>query len=477
VTRERAGGDPAAIEPASFRDPDSVVFYCEGEVLRALSARGRDEWRRLASTAFFPRLVEEGRVVATEEADAALAPPALRTEAYPAVLRHERIPFVSYPYEWTAGMLRDAALLQLDLLVAALDEDMTLKDATPYNVQWQGARPVFVDVGSFEALREGEPWAGYRQFCMLFLYPLLLRVYKGIPFQPWLRGSLEGVSPQVASRLLSGRDRLRRGVTTHVRLHARLERRYGERGRTAGEVRKELRAAGFGKELMRANVLRMRKLVAGLDWRPGDSAWAEYRETSTYSDEATALKDDFVRDVARSGRWDTVWDLGCNDGRYARIAAQHAGYVVALDADPEPVELVYASLRRNGPANVLPLTMNVTDPSPGLGWRGQERKAFTERGAPDLVLCLALLHHLTITANVPVRDFVGWLRSLGAAVVIEFVAREDAMAQRLLAAKRAGTHLDYDQEFFERCLAEAFAVERTQPLEPATRTLYFARPR
>ncbi len=190
------------LEPASFRDPDSRVFYAaNGDVCRALSADGLADWQRLAATRFFPQLVAEGRLVGSELIEAT-AP-----DGFAAVLRHETIPFVSYPYEWCFGMLRDAALLQLDLVAAALDEDMILKDASPYNVQWRGARPVFVDVGSFERLREGEPWAGYRQFCSLFLYPLMLQAWKGVPFNVWLRGSLEGISPNEVRGLLSLRDR------------------------------------------------------------------------------------------------------------------------------------------------------------------------------------------------------------------------------------------------------------------------------
>src|SRR5919108_6471437 len=185
------------------------------------------------------------------------------TEDAAAVLEHERIPFVSYPYEWTFAMLRDAALLQLELLRRALDEDLILKDSTPYNVQWRGARPVFVDVGSFERLREGEPWAGYRQFCTLVLYPLLLQAYKGVPFHPWLRGSLEGIEPGEMRRLLGFRDRFRRGVLSHVVLHARLEGRYSDR-----DVKGELRQAGFHAELIRANARKLRKLVERLEWEP-----------------------------------------------------------------------------------------------------------------------------------------------------------------------------------------------------------------
>jgi hypothetical protein len=462
------------LDPGSFRDPDSRVFHTDDGVLRALSEQGLADWNALASSAFFGRLVADRKIVATELLDTPPPGVELLERACAGVLRHERVPFVSYPYEWTFGMLRDAALLQLDLLLAALGDGMTLKDASPYNVQWRGAEPVFIDVGSFERLRESEPWAGYRQFCALYLYPLLLQAYKNIPFQPWLRGSLEGIEPREARRLLSLRDRFRRGVLTHVVLHARLEKSYaGE----AGGVRRDLRAAGFRKELLEANAQRLRKLVAGLAWEPEATAWSGYRSAGTYTDEDAERKDAFVRAAVADGNWHLVWDLGANDGRHARIAAESAHYVVALDRDPAVVDGLYRVLKDKGATSILPLVFDVADPSPALGWRGLERKSLPERGKPELTLCLALLHHLAITDNVPVRELLGWLRSLGTAVVIELVTREDPMAQRLLAAKRAGAHPDYERDAFERRLKEAFDVRRSEMLSSGNRVLYFATPR
>ncbi|HVR13599.1 MAG TPA: hypothetical protein VMS41_07450, partial [Gaiellaceae bacterium] len=184
-------------------------------MLRALSDDGLEDWLALSESKLFREAVTEGKLVATSQVDGA----SISTAS--AVLEHERIPFVSYPYEWTFAMLRDAALLQLELLRRALDEDLMLKDSSSYNVQWRGAKPVFIDVGSFERLRQGEPWAGYRQFCMLYLNPLLLQAYKGIDFRPWLRGSLAGVTPVDARNVFSFRDLFRRGVLTNVALHAR----------------------------------------------------------------------------------------------------------------------------------------------------------------------------------------------------------------------------------------------------------------
>jgi SAM-dependent methyltransferase len=416
----------------------------------------------------------DGSLVRTEVVDRSADVAETLTKDCAAVLRHERIPFVSYPYEWPFGMLRDAALLQLELLLAALEEDLVLKDSSPYNVQFKGAKPVFVDVGSFERLREGEPWIGYRQFCMLFLYPLMLHAYKGVAYHPWLRGAIDGIPPADIRNLMSFRDRFRKGVFTHVFLHARLERKHAER---AGEVKSELRAAGFKKELIVANVRKMRRLVSRLDWSPPKGVWTEYGERNTYTDADAERKAGFVRDGAAATSPRLVWDMGCNDGRYSRIAAEHARHVVSFDADEGPVELLYRRLRDEGDTSILPLTMNLADPSPNLGWRGLERKALPERGTPDLVLALALVHHVVISANVPVREFVDWLAALGTALVIEFPTREDPMVKKLLAAKREGLHPDYEREFFERSLGEAFEVERTERLPSGTRVLYFARPK
>jgi SAM-dependent methyltransferase len=371
-------------------------------------------------------------------------------------------------------MLRDAALLQLELVRRAVEAGMILKDSSPYNVQWHGAKPVFVDVGSFERLREGEPWAGYRQFCMLFLYPLLVQAYRGIPFQPWLRGSVKGISPEECRRALAGRDVLRRGVLTHVLLHSRLERGHAD---TTRDVKRELRAAGFRKELILANVRRLERLVRRLDWRPAGSAWSEYGETTTYSGQDARRKAAFVTDALAAERPRLVWDVGCNDGRHSRLAAAVAQHVVAMDADAVVVDRLYRTLADERDETILPLVVDVVDPSPGLGWRGLERQPLEERGRPDLTLCLALLHHVVVSGNVPVAEFLDWLHGLGGALVIEFPTRDDPMVHRLLARKRPHDHPDYDRDRFEQCLAERFDVTASEVLSSGTRVLYRARPR
>jgi hypothetical protein len=466
---------PAAdLEAGSFRDPESRVFYADGAVYRALSKDGLEDFEALAGSSLFERAIDDGRLVRTERVEDPSSLPAPLVKERAGALRHERIPFVSYPYEWPFSMLKDAALLQLDLLAEALVEDLVLKDSSPYNVQFRGGKAVFVDVGSFEK-RRPEPWVGYRQFCELFLYPLMLQGWKGVRYHPWLRGSIDGIEPPEMRRLLSFRDRFRRGSFTHVFLHARLEQRYAGRER---EDRSEAKpGAGSKKEVILASVRKLRKLVERIGWEPPEGVWVAYGERNSYTDDDTARKEEFVRTVATGERWGLTWDIGANNGRYSRIAAEGSDYVVAVDADQGPVELLYRTLRDEGNRKILPLTMNLADPSPNLGWRGLERKSLPDRGAPDLVLALALIHHMAISANIPVREFVDWLAGLGCSLVIEFPTREDPMVKRLLSGKRQEEHTDYELGYFERVLAEAFDVERRERLGSGTRVLYFARPK
>ena len=454
----------------SFRDPVSRVFLIEDEVRRALSPAGLADFVALSESG----LLDDPRVVETVRLDDNDAPVEL-PDGVVAVLRHERVPFVSYPYEWTFSMLRDAALLQLDLTLAALGHKLMVKDATPYNVQFVGARPVFIDVGSFERLRADELWVGYRQFCMNYLFPLLLQSHRNVAFQPWLRGSIDGIAATEFRGLTSLRDRLRRGYFANVFLQARLDRRAD----TVVGVAAPRRALSpeVATRVIESNVTKMRRLIMRLRWDPPRGEWVRYGSDNSYTAADAARKDAFVRAAVDTRDWSLAWDLGCNNGRHARIAATRAAHVVAVDADPGTVELLYRDLRAEGDTAILPLTVNLADPSPGLGWRGQERSPLPDRGQPDLVLALALVHHLAIGNNVPLASVIDWFASLGAALVVEFPTREDPMVQSLLARKRRDLHGDYDLAVFEHHLTEAFDIQSQETLESGTRVLYFATPK
>ena len=468
--------DSTQSEAGSFRDPGGFIFTRSGRVFRAITRHSLDDWRAFAGSPLFAELQRHRLLIPTRPAAAepGLFPEGLAADAE--VVEHERVPFVSYPYEWSFEMLKDAALLHLDLLERCLPHDFILKDATPFNVQFIGRDPIFIDVLSFTRVRPGEPWAGYNQFCKMFLYPLMLSAYKQVPFQSWLRSELEGLDPIAFSRLLSARDLVRPGVFTHVALHAWLQKRMAA-ARTS--VRRQIRGAGFSKDAVAANVRGVRRLLRRL--RPHDekSVWADYARTCSYSDAATQQKEEFVRRAVVAERRRLVWDLGCNVGRFSRLAAEHADSVVAMDADPVSVDLLYRSLRKEGkPRNILPLVVNLANPSPDQGWRGLERRALPARGRPDLTLCLALVHHMAISANVPVESFLAWLGSLGTSLVIEFVGKEDPMVQQLLLNKD-DTYDDYNRACFESSLKKFFQVQSSLELPAVAggaRILYYATP-
>jgi hypothetical protein len=460
-------------DPGSFRDPTSRVFVDEDAVWRGLSKEALDDYEALAATRFFRQAMERGDVVATVLTDEAPLP-----DEWAGVLRHDRVEAISYPYEWSFEMLRDAARLQLALTRQALAERICTKDASSYNIQFVGSKPVFIDVGSFERLRPSEPWAGYRQFCELFLNPLLVQAVLDVPFQPLLRGSVDGISPTQAAALLDSRGRLQKGVFTHVKLHARAERRFADTDRER-DVKAELKQAGFGAGLIDAQLRNLQKAIEDLRRKEAASTWSGYGDRSHYTDRDLAAKEEFVDVAVRSLPAPArVVDLGANDGRFSRLAlSAGARHVVAVDNDELVVDRLYRELRAEDERRILPLVMDLADPSPAQGWRGRERPAFVERVHPDLVLCLAVVHHLALTGTIPFEEIVSFLAEFGAAeMIVELPHRDDPMAARLLARKRDGLFDHYDQPMWERALHDRFVVTARQTLPSGHRTLYRCRP-
>ncbi len=459
----------ARIDPGSYRDSRARVFHYDGAVYRALSDEATRDWSQLRDSRLFQAAAADGRLVPTVEMPLGLVP--TPPGPWSTVLSHETIPFVSYPYEWTFGMAKAAALLQLDLLDGALDEGLVLRDGTAFNVQWTGCRPTFIDVTSFGRWEPGEAWAGYRQFCCQSLNPLLLQAYKGVPFGPWLRGDMEGLDPVSLAALCSVRDMFRRGVLTHVVLHARLQARYG---RTDQAVRTSVKAGGLGKNVIRSTVRSLRRVIEPLRVDTSRSPWVHYTTDHGYEPGDHDRKRAFVERIARVRRRQLVWDLGCNTGEYARQLADWSAYVVAIDADEAAVDRVYHELAAERRTGILPLVSNVANMSPSQGWRQTERLSLLDRGRPDLVVCLALAHHLVIGANVPVSELIGLMADLTDELLIEFVDRSDPMVQRLLR-NREDTFAEYTRQGFERQLARGFRIECTEELAGGRRVLYYAR--
>ena len=455
-------------DPGSFRDPAGGVLLGDRRVYRYFTRQYAAEFTALLENGLLDSLVKSGSVIETkpiameEAADLYRAAPDIDL-----VVEHPRIPFISYVYEWPFEMLRAAAVRSLEILQVSLDKGFILKDATPYNIQFVGLNPLLIDVGSFERYEEGIPWMGYSQFCRTFLNPLLLQSITGVPFQMWMRSSLDGIDPVHLNSLIPLRHKLRKNVFIDVVLQAWFSRRYASRRSDAPSLRER----PIPKGVITGLVNRLKKSVAGLRRRgKAHSPWLDYEEQCHYEPEALQFKDRFVEEALAKAKPRMVWDLGCNVGRYSVMASRCADYVVAMDSDEATVGALYERIRGQQ-TNVLPLTVDLMNPSPSQGWAQEERGGLGERGAADFVLCLALVHHLAISGNVPLSKIVEWLSTITEAGVVEFVPKSDPMVQALWRT-RQDVYSGYTEAAFEEALREHFQVTNVARLPKSERVLY-----
>jgi hypothetical protein len=475
--------DPASPRPApaprtgaverdagSFRDPSGFIFWKDGQPYRQIQKRFAAEWDAFEASPLKRRLIDGGRLIPydTVPIEHAQGPDAH------AVIRPERIEFISYPYEWTFGELRDAALLTLDAQLEAMAAGWQLKDASAYNVQFRDARPILIDSLSFEPLEEGAPWVAYRQFCEHFLAPLALIARRDVRLAGLLRVDPEGIPLDLASSLLPRRTRLDFGLLSHVHLHARAQRRYA--GAESDDVAQATRGARISRQRLAGLIGNLRGTVQRLRWEPAGTEWSDYADHTSYGDAATADKSRLVEAFVREAQGSRLWDLGANTGRYSRIAADAGKRVLAFDIDPAAAERNYRQLRDEDRADILPLILDVANPSPGIGWAGRERRSLLDRADPDIVLALALVHHLAVSRNVPLPMVLGLFADLAPWAIVEFVPKEDSMVRRLLATRR-DVFPDYTLDGFRAAASERFEVVREAPIEDSVRVLFLLRRR
>jgi hypothetical protein len=452
--------------PSSFRDPSGFLFTRDDVLYRQVDRRHAEHYDLLMTSGLYRALVADGLLVSHEEVNVSLAagPGAHR------VLRPEPIPFVSYPYEWCFGQLKDAALATLAVQRRALEFGMSLRDASAFNVQFRDGRPVLIDTLSFERMPEGEPWVAYRQFCQHFVAPLALAHYCDVRLQQLLRVHIDGIPLDLAVELLPFRARLRVPLLLHLFLHARIQRRHED-----AETRTSApRARRFSSQAFRGLIDGLEAAVRRQRGAAGRSAWSRYYEGDSYEPDAFEHKQHVVTEMLSAADPGVVWDLGANTGVFSRIAARQAATTVSFDLDPAAVEDNYERVRRDGEPGILPLVLDLTNPSPAVGWANAERMALMERGPADLVLALALIHHLAIGNNVPFPLIARFLHSITKWLVIEFVPKDDPKVRTLLRS-RADVFAGYTEEGFRTAFAELFDVVRAEPIHRSGRVLYLMR--
>jgi len=458
-------------EPGSYRDPSGFVFRRDGVLYRQINASFADDWAAVESSGLHKALIDEGLLVADQPAALELAP----EPGAVAVIQPDEIGFISHPFEWSFSQLKDAALLTLRAQAIAGEHGMTIRDASAYNIQFPDGKPVLIDTLSFERAAADQPWKPYRQFCENFLAPLALMAHRDGRLGQLLRTWIDGVPLDLASELLPrGTRYFSPGLAAHIHLHARAQRQHAGGSGPDGAPSNAPRSVTMSQGRRLALLDHLKRTVEGLHLPAQGTVWADYADQTSYSDAGTASKEAIVKRMVEAVWGDggrRAWDLGANTGRYSRIAADAGFWVLALDIDWAAVERHYLALRADGERRIMPFLADIAEPSPGIGWENAERASLIDRANADLLIALALVHHLAIGRNVPLPMISRLMARLSQHVVLEWVPKEDPMAQRLLAA-REDVFADFSLKGLRAAFKNGFEIVEEAPIADSGRILF-----
>ena len=449
----------------SFRDPSGFVFRRHGVLYRQVNQAYQSTYDQWVRSGLDQALINDGWLIPHREVDEAPLNPAISYK----VIQPDPVAFISYPYEWSFGQLKAAALRTLAIQERAITAGFSLKDASAFNIQFVNGQPVLIDSLSFEPYEEGKPWVAYRQFCQHFLAPLALMSRVDPRVASFFRFHLDGFPLDLSSRLLPWRTRLNPRLLIHLHWHARAQKAYGGGTPVA-------RPRAFSRQALLGLLDSLEATVRSLDWVPDRTEWANYYAETNYTDAATAQKLALVGSFIAQVQPKTAWDLGANTGRFSQLAADAGAETVAFDIDPACVERNYRAVVARGEPRILPLVLDLANPSPSLGWDHSERDSLLDRGPVDLVMALALVHHLAIANNLPLDRIASFFHRAGRNLIVEFVPKSDSQTRRLLAG-RVDVFDDYTQSHFEAAFAPYFEIERAEAIVESDRTLYLMRAR
>ena len=444
---------------SSFRDPSGFVFCRDGIIYRQVNTVYKEQYDNL-NGGLYEALVNAGLLVSHEEVTIESIEP---DRAYK-IIKPEKIPFISYPYEWCFSQLKDAALATLTIHKKAIEFGMALKDSSAYNIQFIKGKPVFIDTLSFDKYNKNRPWVAYRQFCQHFLAPLALMSCRDIRLNQLFRVYLDGIPLDLASSLLPLRTRFQFSLVSHIHLHAKSQKHFGQKAVKMSDYQ-------MGNLAHLGLIDNLETAVKKLKVHKQDTEWANYYEETNYSSESMQHKQQLVEELLDTIQPNVVWDLGANIGMFSRIAAKKGIRTISFDIDPAAVEKNYLQCIEEGERNILPLIIDLANPSPPIGWEHKERMSLMERGPAELVFALALIHHLAISNNLPFYKIAGFIKKICKSLIIEFIPKHDSQVQRLLA-NREDIFFDYTQQNFEHEFGKYFTICSAERIKDSERTLY-----
>lgn len=445
---------------SSFRDPSGFLFKRDDVLFRQVNVCYRPHYDHLIQSGLYDSLVKNHFLIPHEDSDILLA---MTEEAYK-VIRPTPLSFISYPYEWCFSQLKDAALLTLEIQKKAMEFGMSLKDCSAYNIQFQHGQPILIDTLSFERYEKSSLWVGHRQFCQHFLAPLALMSYRDVRLNQLLRDFIDGIPLDLASSLLPFHTYLRYSLLMHIHAHARSQQYYADKNvKVAEQKMSRISLLGIIDQLL--------SIITKLTWKPQGTEWAKYYNKTNYSSQALHVKKNIVAEYLNRLQPKMVWDLGSNLGLFSRIASQRNINTIAFDFDPAAVEQNYLECKREKDSHLLPLLLNLTNPSPAIGWQNKERLSLIQRRSADTIMALALVHHLVFSNNLPLKKIADFCNEIGHSLIIEFIPKCDTQVQRLLL-NRKDIFPDYTRSAFEKEFSRFFSIIDSKPIADSERILY-----
>jgi hypothetical protein len=436
-------------EDSSFRDPAAFVFSADGIIYRHLQPDYQQAYDHLMSSGLYTTLAHSGMLISHEETNM------LSDGAYK-VIKPGQIPFINYPYEWSFEQFKAAALLTLKIQQKAMSFGMTLKDATGFNICFEGSHPVFIDTASFDLYDASKPWSAYRQFCQHFLAPLLLARYRGSSLLSLLAQYPDGIPLELAAELLPARS----NFSLLSLLHIHLQRKVAATGKNANE------RSTFSQAKLSRIIEHLQSGISALSLRKETSHWSSYYHETILSDAYLSGKRKAVLDMTDSLPVESVLDLGANTGEFSMEFASQGKRVIAAESDRICVDQIFSRHKK-----VTAVCVDIIHPSPSIGWMNKERARFSERVKSDLILALALMHHLCIGKNLPFNLLAKGLVELGPWLLIEFVPKSDSKVQLLLHT-RADIFDTYTEENFKLSFSQYYTLIQEAALPESDRKLF-----
>lgn len=455
---------PMEVESSSFRDLSGFLFRREGKLYRQINQRYKADFDLLMDSGLYEDLRGRSWLVSHREVDENQSDPLCYKTIQP-----DPIPFISYPYEWCFSQLKDAALRTLDIQLKALEYGMSLKDASAFNIQFKNGKPILIDTLSFEAYHEGAPWVAYRQFCQHFLGPLALMSFRDSRLHHLWQSYIDGLPLDLVASLLPRRAWLNGGLLLHLGMQGQAQKHFASGDSEL--MTERIKRRRMSKSALVAFIEGLRSTVESLQSPMKKGFWVDYQKLHNYADKSNFAKQEVVGSMLQRLAPKTVWDVGANTGAYSRLAARYCDVVVSIDMDHDCVEANYKNEPLEPAGTILPLICDLTAPTAALGWNNRERLSLVERASAEVVLALALVHHLAIGNNVPLNSIAQFFAGLGPVLIIEFIPKSDSQVARMLSL-REDIFDNYTKDAFERAFSGFFKIEQRVDIEESERTLY-----